>query len=404
MRLRDDSIALLTQGYAFLPDRRRAADGDAVELRLLGQRAVAGCGPDWTRQFYDETYVERAGALPGPIKNTLVGKGAVHTLDGSGHRHRKGFFQDVLDAQGTCRLARAVLSAWERAEPRWRTSDEVVLLDEAAAVLLEGVWEWAGLPETDVRSTAEDMVAMVDGFGTVGPRNWRGRLARMRQQGRLRDLVDEVRKGDRRAPEKTLFAEAVGLTDHDGEPLDSTTVAVEMLNIIRPTVATAWFVAYSAHALERHPSLRQGLASEDPVLTTAFAHEVRRFYPFVPLLGGTVVEESSWGGFTARPGDLVVLDVYGQLHHPGLWEDPYRFDPDRFAGVEPDPFTFVQQGGGAPESGHRCPGEPGVVMMLEVLLPRLARLGYDVPAQDDRISLSRMPARPRSGMVLRPAA
>jgi fatty-acid peroxygenase len=106
---------------------------------------------------------------------------------------------------------------------------------------------------------------------------------------------------------------------------------VEILNVIRPTVATAWFVAYSAHALERNPALRPGLASEDPVLTAA--------------------------------------------------------------------YTFVAQGGGAPESGHRCQGEPGVVMMLEVLLPRLARLEYDVPA-----SLSRMPARPRSGMVLRPAA
>jgi fatty-acid peroxygenase len=99
-----------------------------------------------------------------------------------------------------------------------------------------------------------------------------------------------------------------------------------------------------------------------------------------------------------------VLDIYGQHHHPDLWEDPYRFDPSRFAGIAPGPYTFVPQGGGAPDSGHRCPGEPAVVMMLEVVLPHLARLEYDVPAQDDRISLSRMPARPRSGMVLRPAA
>jgi fatty-acid peroxygenase len=404
MRLPDDSIALMTQGYAYLPNRRRAADGDAVELTLLGQRAVAGCGPDWTRQFYDETYVERSEALPGLVKNTLVGQGAVHTLDAADHRHRKGFFLDVLDARATCRLARSVLAAWQRAEPRWRSADEIVLFDEAAAVLLDGVWDWAGLPETDVRDTAADMVAMVDAFGAVGPRNWRGRLARNRQERRLSSLVEEVRQGRQTAPEGTLLEQATRLTTRDGEPLDPKTVAVELLNVIRPTVATAWFVAYSAHALERNPALRPGLASEDPVLTTAFAHEVRRFYPFAPLLGGTAVTEASWGGLTARPGDLVVLDIYGQHHHPDLWEDPYRFDPLRFAGVQPDPYTFVPQGGGSPESGHRCPGEPGVVMMLEVLLPRLARLEYDVPAQDDRISLSRMPARPRSGMVLRTAA
>lgn len=38
--------------------------------------------------------------------------------------------------------------------------------------------------------------------------------------------------------------------------------------------------------------------------------------------------------------------------------------------------------------------------VLKALVPRLARLHYDVPDQDLTISLARIPARPRSGVVI----
>ncbi|GAA3084820.1 hypothetical protein GCM10017600_62170 [Streptosporangium carneum] len=52
-----------------------------VRTRLMGQRVVALCGPDAARFFYDEDHVRRNTALPGPVKSTLVGHGAVHPLE-----------------------------------------------------------------------------------------------------------------------------------------------------------------------------------------------------------------------------------------------------------------------------------------------------------------------------------
>ena len=40
------------------------------------------------------------------------------------------------------------------------------------------------------------------------------------------------------------------------------------------------------------------------------------------------------------------------------------------------------------------------VALLRTLVTRLARLDYEVPRQDMSISLRRIPARPRSGMIL----
>ncbi|GAB2611438.1 hypothetical protein GCM10027168_50360 [Streptomyces capparidis] len=41
--------------------------------------------------------------------------------------------------------------------------------------------------------------------------------------------------------------------DADGERLDPRTAAVELLNVVRPTVAVCWFVACAGHALHRRP-------------------------------------------------------------------------------------------------------------------------------------------------------
>ena len=105
------------------------------------------------------------------------------------------------------------------------------------------------------------------------------------------------------------------------------------------------------------------------------------------------------GGGTGSPrgGRLVLLDVYGTNHDPELWSGPEAFDPSRFAGVEPDPLRFVPHGGGDPATGHRCPGERVAVELLKGAVRVLAGLRYNLPEQDLRYRLRRIPTRPRSG-------
>jgi len=63
--LLDQSLAMLREGYAFLPDQRRRAGADVVELRLLGRRAVGGCGREFAEAFYSDRF-QRHGVLPEP--------------------------------------------------------------------------------------------------------------------------------------------------------------------------------------------------------------------------------------------------------------------------------------------------------------------------------------------------
>jgi fatty-acid peroxygenase len=159
-------------------------------------------------------------------------------------------------------------------------------------------------------------------------------------------------------------------------------------------------VAFSAHALIRWPEHRKRLAGGDPAFAEAFAHEVRRFYPFAPFLGGKAPREVEWDGQRIPKGAMVLIDLYGQNHDPDVWGDPYVFRPERFVGRDIGEFELIPQGGGDPRTGHRCPGEQITVAQLSALAVRLARLQYDVPEQDLSISLRRIPAKPAGGVVL----
>ncbi|GAA3309965.1 hypothetical protein GCM10020295_75820 [Streptomyces cinereospinus] len=248
---------------------------------------------------------------------------------------------------------------------------------------------------------ARDLVALVDGVATPGPRHWRARRARDRREAWLGRMVEDVRAGAATAPAGSALDVVARHRDADGRLLDPHTAAVELLNVIRPTVAVCWFVAYAGHALHRGPGIKKRLAeSDDAAYAVAFAHELRRFYPFAPFLGGRAVTDLAWRGEPIPAGALVLLDLYGQNHDPELWDEPYRFDPHRFLKRPPGRDELVPQGGGDRAAGHRCPGEDVTIALLRSLGPRLARLEYRVPEQDLRIPLNRVPSRVRSGMVI----
>jgi fatty-acid peroxygenase len=255
-----------------------------------------------------------------------------------------------------------------------------------------------------VAEVAADLTAMVDGFATIGPRHWRARRARGRQERRLATLIDQVRAAEVVPPGGSPLSVVAHYTEIDGELLTAKHAAVELLNIIRPTVAVSWFVAFAGHALHQWPENGARLRDGGMAYAVAFAHEVRRFYPFAPFVGGLAVRDLTWRDEQIPAGSMVLLDLYGQNHDPDLWPDPYRFDPDRFLNREPAPDELIPQGGGDARTGHRCPGEDVTVALLLSLATRLARLDYEVPSQDLTISLRRIPARPRSRFVIRPAS
>lgn len=383
-RMTDLALALLRHGYRALGrERERAGGTDPFVARLLGRRTVVVRGHAGARLFYDESVIRRRGAVPPPLAWLLFGRGAVHGLDDNSHRDRKLLLVDALAG-----VQPLVAEAGERlAAADW--SEPVMAFDRLVEVYGTAALHWAGIEVADEEAAkiSRRLAAIVDGFGFAGPayaRAWRQRLWSDRWAARM---VREARDGRRAPSAGSPLATLAGARD-----LDDRTAGVELQNLIRPTIAVAWLGAFGAHRLEENPAFRARVA-EDVHARRAFAQEVRRATPFTPLLAGRVRRPTTLEGVELRPGDFVVLDVWGIDHDPGRWEHPARFDPDRFLDRTPDAFDLVPQGGGHP-SGHRCPGEPLTLLLLDETFRVLSGLDYRLRGSAD-VDLRRMPARVR---------
>lgn len=391
----DRSLPLLRQGYGFWERRRQEDGAEVVRTRLAGRRTTCVRGEDGARFFYESPGLRRRGALPPPIVSSLFGKGAVHTLDGPSHRRRKHGFTSLLDTAAAFAVTERVGAAWDARAPHW--SGEVDLFDEAARIQLAAVCEWVGIsldPDEEARR-ARDMVAMVDGFGSAGPRQVRAQLARRRSERWMRAQVARARAEGDDSP----LGEVARWRGDDGEPLPLRVAAVEALNLVRPTVAVAWFVAATARAYVLWPQVRARVRSGE-LDVLAVAQEIRRHGPFAPFLGALATENLAFDGHDVPRGSLVVLDVWGTDHDPRLWSEPATFRPERFEAEVPGPYAMVPQGGGDPQAGHRCPGEDVVLACLLALVPRLADLGFVL--RDEAVGKRRMPPVPRCRVVLLP--
>jgi fatty-acid peroxygenase len=322
-------------------------------------------------------------------------------LDGAAHRHRKALLLEVMTPESIDRLVSLVRRHWLDAASGW-VSREVELLDGVGTVLTGAVCDWVGVPldAAEVEGRRDDLHAMIDVPAAVGARSPAGRTARRRSEQWIGRLVSAVRNGEATAPDGLALERVATHRDPTGRLLDEHTAAVEILNLLRPVVAIDRFVVFLAHALHRRAD-RLGREGDD-ALREAFVQEVRRFYPFFPMTAARVRQDFEWQGVHFRRGQRVLLDLYGTNHDPATWPEPEVFDPGRFLGRDIDACELVPQGGGDHAVHHRCAGEwVTIAVMKEALRILVKDLSYEVPPQDLFISLRRIPAEPRSRLVIR---
>jgi fatty-acid peroxygenase len=97
-----------------------------------------------------------------------------------------------------------------------------------------------------------------------------------------------------------------------------------------------------------------------------------------------------------------MLDLYATNHDPRSFREPDEFRPERFREWNESAFNFIPQGGGDFQNGHRCPGERITIELMKDALEFLVtEVSYEVPVQNLEVRLSRMPALPESGFVIR---
>lgn len=130
--------------------------------------------------------------------------------------------------------------------------------------------------------------------------------------------------------------------------------------------------------------------------------EALRMYPPAAFLSRTARAEDTLCGREIKPGDTVILPIYALHRHHKLWDDPDRFDPDRFAGgYKGERFAYLPFGDGP----RICIGANFALQEAVIILSTLlARFRFDPVTGRDPKPVMILTLRPEGGVWLKASA
>ncbi len=174
------------------------------------------------------------------------------------------------------------------------------------------------------------------------------------------------------------------------------------------TLSWAWFL------LSRHPEVNRCLQAElsqtlggrlpnmddlsDLPYTRMVIQETLRLRPPAWILSRLAENEDELGGYHIPTGAHVTVSPYFMHHHPGFWENPEGFDPERFTpqrSANRPAYAYFPFGGGQ----RMCIGRDFALTEATLILASIAsRYRLDiVPGQTAEMEPS-ITLRPRDGI------
>ncbi|MDT9687609.1 cytochrome P450 [Streptomyces sp. P9(2023)] len=198
----------------------------------------------------------------------------------------------------------------------------------------------------------------------------------------------------------TLLAEAESAEDGSFDAGELREQVLIFLLAGHETTATS--LGFALHLLARHPDQRKRAHEEvDRVLAgrtpgaadldalpflTQVLKEAMRLYPAGPVIGRRAVAATEIDGHTLPAGADVMVAPWVTHRHPAYWEDPERFDPDRFMPVPEAArprYAWFPFGGGP----RACIGQH-FSMLESVIALAMILQAYDLEAVDTEVPVA----------------
>lgn len=404
-----DVTERLDEGYLLLSELRKEADAPVVKARLLNKEVIAVYGKEAAKKFYDPRNFKREGAMPKVVLKTLFGEEGVQTLDGKAHEHRKTTFMNLMTPKRMDEYHRILDK--NLAQKLDQQHGEFELFDLSKDVLFRSICEWAGIDlsemsKEEIDQLAEYQISMISSAVTNPATHVKGIENRKKSEKWAQSLIEHARTNPVAGKEDIALYAFANATDDDGELLPIDVAAVELLNVIRPTVALTVWIALMGHALFSRPDIYQRLHAEFDKLQDSFIQEMRRYYPFFPMLPAFAKQDVEIDGYLIPKDSWVVLDLYGTNHDKRTIETPEVFRISRYLGKEKhisydEEYEMIAQGGGKFEAMHRCAGEWITLHTLRVFSDQLVnKYQFSVPKQDWEIPMNQFPTYPKSKALL----
>ena len=393
------SMQYVLRPYATVESVRHFGDRYTVAGLVGPGKMVVFCDPDGIRDIFSgDGDTLRAGEATGQILGPLVGWHSILVLDGERHLQERRLMGPPFHGERMHVYGRLMRESAIRVIDGWQIGRPFPIHREMQAITLDVILRAVfGVDQEAVlqpfRALVERFVAQASSasapfialpafqydLGWLSP--W-GRFVRNRRA--IRDaLRAEItrRRLDGAGDRTDILSLLVTARDEDGQSMSDEELLDEMFTLLmagHETTATS--LAWIFWHLGRHPGVVDRLRAElervvgaGPLDASqlsrleyldAVIKESMRLTPVATLVARRLHEPARIGGLALPAGTTVGANIYLAHRRPDVWHDPERFDPDRFLGLRPSPYTFFPFGGGV----RRCLGSAMATYEMKTVL------------------------------------
>lgn len=183
----------------------------------------------------------------------------------------------------------------------------------------------------------------------------------------MHSVVEELIEERKKNPSNDLISMLLEVKDEEtGESMSESQVRDEAITILlagHETTANAlsWAFylltqnpeAYEKIRKEAESVLVNGTPSLEDIQKLAYTRKVvdetLRLYPPAWVIERTAIGADQVGGYDVTPGTNISICIFNVHRNPDFWEDPTRFDPERFgeeASAGRPKYAYIPFGGG----------------------------------------------------------
>jgi cytochrome P450 len=381
--------------------------GDVFSMRAPGGTAfVIVADPDLIKQVVTaDPDVLLAGVGNAMLLEPMLGKHSLLTLDGREHMRQRRLLLPAFHGERMHAFEAVMRKITEQSFEQWPIGKPFALHPLMQSITLDVIMQTVfGFSDASVRKQLVDLLELLSNPwllipGMLGVDPFRVpwlRITKLKQA--VDDSVYKIIAQKRRERGGTdVLSMMLEARDDQGKPMTDTEIRDELVTLLlagHETTATA--LAWTFDRLLSHPhtyaKLQRELATGSDAYLDAVIRESLRVRPIVPLIGRHVAKPFQLGAWTIPPGNRIAPSIYLSGRNAKAYPQPERFDPERWIGVKPDPYTWLPFGGGI----RRCIGMAFAQFEMRIVLQTVVARA--------QMRLAGSPARvTRRGITLAPA-
>lgn len=364
-------------------------------------------------ELVSEVLIDRAddyqkGPLLRIVSRPVLGDGLL-TSEGEQHRERRKLVAPAFAHRRVSKYAAVMADRAHAALATWRDGQRMNIAQEMMRLTLDIVGRT--LFDVELLGKADALgrdITVVQRAGVLQmrfpfrvPFRWKSEAALKRLNETIYSIIRERRasgadKGDLLSMLLLSRNEDTGQYLTDRETRDE---AITLFLAGHETTAQA--MAWSWYLLARNPQYFERLRQEGAPFASQIMKESMRLYPPVFLLARSAFRDTGIGGFPVKKDELVLIAPWLLHRDARLFEDPLRFDPDRFLPereAKLPRFAYMPFGGGR----RICIGNQFALMEGQIILATMgARVDMEVLSRDPVEVEPLLTLRPKNGIEVK---